>query len=269
VLALGGGVTGDLAGFVGATFLRGVPVVQLPTSLVAMIDSSVGGKTGVDVPAGKNLVGAFHPPRLVVADTATIGTLPRTERAEGLVEAVKHGAILDRAYLDRLEGDLGALLEASPAATTDAVVRSVEIKAHVVSEDEREAGLREVLNFGHTLGHALEAAADYRLAHGGAVAIGMVLEARLGEALGVTRAGVADHLARIVVRLGLSLEPPSGIDRGAVLGFVRADKKARQGRARYVLLEELGRVARDGGRWSREVPDRAVEGVLRAWTEEA
>jgi 3-dehydroquinate synthase len=267
VLALGGGVTGDLAGFVGATYLRGVPVVQLPTSLVAMIDSSVGGKTGVDVPAGKNLVGAFHPPRLVVADTATIGTLPRAERAQGLVEAVKHGAILDRAYLDRLEGDLDALLEAAPAATTDAVVRSVEIKARVVSEDEREAGLREVLNFGHTLGHALEAAADYALPHGHAVAIGMVLEARLGQNLGVTRTGVADHLARIVERLGLSLTPPAGIDRNAVLGFTRADKKARGGRARYVLLEELGRLARDGARWAREVPDRAVEAVLGNWTE--
>jgi 3-dehydroquinate synthase len=269
VLALGGGVTGDLAGFVGATYLRGVPVVQLPTSLVAMVDSSVGGKTGVDAPAGKNLVGAFHPPRLVVADTATIATLPRAERAQGLVEAVKHGAILDLGYLGRLEADLAALLDAEPAATTGAVVRSVELKAHVVSEDEREAGLREVLNFGHTIGHALEAAADYRLAHGSAVAVGMVLEARLGEELGVTRAGAATRLARIVERLGLSLAPPQHLDRDAVLGFVRADKKARQGRARYVLLEELGRVARDGGRWSREVPDRAVEGVLRAWTEEA
>jgi 3-dehydroquinate synthase len=267
VLALGGGVTGDLAGFVAATYLRGVPVVQLPTSVVAMVDSSVGGKTGVDVPAGKNLVGAFHPPRLVVADTATIATLPRAERAQGLVEAVKHGAILDRAYLDRLEGDLDALLEGAPGATTDAVARSVEIKAHVVGEDEREAGLREVLNFGHTLGHALEAAADYRLSHGGAVAIGMVLEARLGERIGVTGAGVSEHLARIVERLGLSLAAPAGIDRDAVLGFVRADKKARQGRARYVLLERLGGVARDGGRWSREVPDRTVEAVLRDWTE--
>jgi 3-dehydroquinate synthase len=269
VLALGGGVTGDLAGFVAATYLRGVPVVQLPTSLVAMVDSSVGGKTGVDVPAGKNLVGAFHAPRLVVADTATVATLPRSERAQGLVEAVKHGAILDLAYLDRIEAEAAPLLDAAPAATTDVVVRSVEIKAQVVSEDEREAGLREVLNFGHTLGHALEAAAGYRLPHGSAVAIGMVLEARLGEELGVTRAGASARLARIVQGLGLSLAPPPQLDRDEVIAFVRADKKARHGRARYVLLEELGRVARDGGGWSREVPDGSVEGVLGAWMKDS
>ncbi|MSR36492.1 MAG: 3-dehydroquinate synthase [Gemmatimonadetes bacterium] len=265
VLALGGGVTGDLAGFVAASYLRGIPVVQLPTSIVAMVDSSVGGKTGVDVPAGKNLVGAFHPPRLVVADTSTVATLPRTERAQGLVEAVKHGAIVDLAYLDRLEADLESLLDGAPPATTDAVVRSVEIKAHVVSEDEREAGLREVLNFGHTLGHALEAAADYRLPHGSAVAVGMVLEARLGETLGITRAGAAERLAAVARRLGLSLAPPPDLDHDAVIGFVRADKKARHGRARYVLLEELGRVAREQGRWSREVPEEAVADVLRGW----
>ncbi len=268
VIALGGGVTGDLAGFVAATYLRGIPVVQLPTSVVAMVDAAVGGKTGVDVPAGKNLIGAFHPPRLVVADTATVATLPRAERAQGLVEAIKHGAIVDAAYLDRLDADLPALLDGEPGVLTHAVVRSVEIKAGVVSEDEREGGLREILNFGHTLGHGLEAAADYRLPHGNAVAIGMVLEARLGEELGVTQPGTAERLARIVERLGLPLHPPSGLDRKAVLEFVRADKKARRGRARYVLLEQLGRVAK-AERWSREVPDRTVESVLEGWGEGA
>lgn len=267
VLALGGGVTGDLAGFVAATYLRGIPVVQLPTSMVAMVDSSIGGKTGIDVPSGKNLVGAFHPPRLVVADTATLATLPRAERAQGLVEAIKHGAILDRAYLDRLEEELDALLDAAPAETSDAVLRSVEIKARVVTEDEHEAGLREVLNFGHTIGHALEAAADFQLPHGTAVAMGMVLEARLGEELRITRPGTADRLARLLARLALPLAAPQRLDVGAVLGFTRADKKARQGRARYVLIEELGAVSRDeGGRWSRDVPDRVVEAVLQRWS---
>ena len=267
VVALGGGVTGDLAGFVAATYLRGVPVAQVPTSLVAMVDSSVGGKTGVDVPAGKNLVGAFHPPRLVVADTAVTATLPRGERAQGLVEAVKHGAILDEAYLRRLEADLGGLLEGEVGPTTAAVARSVEIKARVVEEDEREGGLRQVLNFGHTLGHGLEAAADYGLPHGSAVGIGMVLEARLGEALGVTRPGTAERLARIVVSLGLPVTVPSPPAPEDVLRFVRADKKGREGRPRYVLLESLGRVAREDG-WSREVPDGPVAGVLRDWAEE-
>jgi 3-dehydroquinate synthase len=264
VLALGGGVTGDLAGFVAATYLRGVPVVQIPTSLVAMVDSAVGGKTGVDAPAGKNLVGAFHPPRLVVADTDTIASLPRAERAQGLVEAVKHGAIVDAAYLDSLEANLPALLDGDADVTTRAVLRSVSIKAQVVSEDERESGVREILNFGHTLGHALEAGADYLLPHGTAVGMGMVLEARLGEALGVTRSGTADRLAGIVVKLGLPLSPESPAERGAILGFVRSDKKARQGRARYVLLEELGRVARADG-WSREVPEKEVEMLLEDW----
>ena len=264
LVALGGGVTGDLAGFVAATFLRGVPIVQLPTSLVAMMDSAVGGKTGVDVPAGKNLVGAFHPPRLVVADTATIATLPPSERAQGLVEAVKHGAIADAAYLQRLEEDLPELLEGEPQATTAAVLRSVEIKAHVVSEDEREAGLREILNFGHTLGHALEAASDYGLPHGTAVAMGMVLEARLGEALGVTAPGTSARLERIVARLGLPTEPFQALSREGVLAFVSSDKKARKGRARCVLLERIGGVAGGGG-WSRELPDDAVGAVLDVW----
>ena len=264
VLALGGGVTGDLAGFVAATYLRGVPVVQVPTSLVAMVDSAVGGKTGVDAPAGKNLVGAFHPPRLVVADTATIASLPRSERAQGLVEAVKHGAIVDATYLDDLEADLLALLDGDANVTTQAVLRSVAIKAQVVGEDERESGVREILNFGHTLGHALEAGADYLLPHGTAVGMGMVLEARLGEALGVTRTGTANRLAGIVVQLGLPLSPESPTARDTVLGFVRSDKKARRGRVRYVLLEELGRVARAEG-WSREVPDEEVESLLESW----
>ncbi|HCR04652.1 MAG TPA: 3-dehydroquinate synthase, partial [Gemmatimonadetes bacterium] len=229
-----------------------------------MVDAAVGGKTGVDVPAGKNLVGAFSPPRLVVADTATIGSLPRTERAQGLVEAVKHGAIVDASYLDVLEADLPALLDGDADVTTRAVLRSVAIKAQVVSEDERETGLREILNFGHTLGHALEAAADYALPHGTAVGMGMVLEARLGESLGVTRSGTADHLASIVVQLGLPLSPKSPTGRDAILGFVRSDKKARQGRARYVLLEVLGRVARAEG-WSREIPDQEVESILEDW----
>lgn len=261
VVAVGGGVTGDLAGFVGATYLRGVPVVQVPTSLVAMIDASVGGKTGVDVPAGKNLVGAFHPPRAVVADPGVIRTLPRGERAQGLAEAVKHGAIVDREYLDFLRDRADALLDAEPAALLDAVHRSVEIKADVVSRDEREGGLRKVLNFGHTLGHALEAATDFRLSHGSAVAVGMVLEARLGERLGRTEPGTADRLARIVHAFDLPSRPPPEVDPDEVLRFTSMDKKGRAGEARYVLLARPGKVAR-GDDWSHVVPRSAVREVL-------
>lgn len=261
VVALGGGVTGDLAGFVAATYLRGIPLVQVPTSMVAMVDASVGGKTGVDVRAGKNLVGAFHAPRVVVADPETTRTLPREERAQGLAEAVKHGAILDDAYFERLHEDASGLLAGDVDATRATVLRSVELKARIVGEDERESGLREILNFGHTLGHAFEAAAGYAIGHGSAVAAGMVLEARLGEELGVTRGGTADRLAQTLSRFGLGSVPTHAVDEGAVLGFLGADKKARRGRPRYVLLERVGAVDHGPG-WSREVPDGAVAQLL-------
>ena len=261
MVAVGGGVTGDLAGFVAATYLRGIPVVQVPTSLVAMIDASVGGKTGVDVAAGKNLVGAFHPPRVVVADPATIATLPRPERAQGLAEAVKHGAILDREYLSGLARDADALMGAEVEAVRAAVLRSVELKARVVSEDEREAGVRQILNFGHTLGHALEAASGYAVGHGSAVATGMVLEAELGERVGVTEAGTGAELRRVLAAFGLG--GPLGIRAplDEVAGYLGADKKARSGRPRFVLLERPGAASPEGG-WSREVDDGLVRAVL-------
>lgn len=264
VVAVGGGVTGDLAGFVAATLMRGVPVVQVPTSLVAMIDASVGGKTGVDTPAGKNLVGAFHPPRLVVADPEVVGTLPREERAQGLAEALKHGAILDREYFEALVDRAEALLDADPGLLEDVVVRSVELKGDVVGRDEREGGLREILNFGHTVGHALEAASEYRLPHGSAVAIGMVLEARLGESLGVTEAGTAERLAEAVRRFELPAGPreaPASGGEGA-LAFLGRDKKVREGRVRCVLLTELGRVSGDGRSWSTPVERSVLAEVL-------
>ncbi len=263
VVAVGGGVTGDLAGFVAATFMRGIPLVMVPTSLVAMIDSSVGGKVGVDVPHGKNLVGAFHPPRLVVVDPEVAVTLPRAERAQGLAEAVKHGAILDPVYLADLEDDIPCVMNGEVRATARVVVRSIEIKADIVSKDERESGLRQVLNFGHTLGHALEAASGYTVPHGSCVALGMVLEARLGERLGVTEPGTADLLARLVRLLELSLSLPPGLDPEEVLAFTRSDKKGRAGRPRYVLLAAPGRVAGKGEEWAREVPEETVLEVLR------
>ncbi|HSG48273.1 MAG TPA: 3-dehydroquinate synthase, partial [Longimicrobiales bacterium] len=215
VVAVGGGVVGDLAGFVAATFMRGIPVVQLPTSLLAMIDASVGGKTGVDTRAGKNLVGAFHPPSLVLVDPQVIATLPREERAQGLVEAVKHGAILDEGYGDQVAGLAPAILAGDPDAVQGVVHRSVEIKAQVVGDDEHEAGLREILNFGHTVGHALERAGGYSLSHGTAVAQGMLWEARLGVALGVTAPGTEERLRAWLEPLGIDLDP-GPLDAGAL-----------------------------------------------------
>jgi 3-dehydroquinate synthase len=267
VVALGGGVTGDLAGFVAATYMRGIPVVQIPTSLVAMIDASVGGKTGVDVPAGKNLAGAFHPPAFVLADPDLTGTLPRRERAQGLVEALKHGAILDSAYFEALLADAGALLDGDPGATEGAVRRSVEIKAGVVSRDEREGGLRQVLNFGHTLGHALEADSHYRMPHGTAVARGMVLEARLGERLGVTEAGSAHRIAEGVRALEIDPDTPpvDGATLERLLGLMRRDKKVRGGEIRTVLLSEVGQASPEDG-WSRAVPETTLRSLLQEET---
>jgi 3-dehydroquinate synthase len=261
VVAVGGGVTGDLAGFVAATFMRGVPLVQVPTSMVAMIDSSVGGKTGVDVPEGKNLVGVFHSPRLVVVDPEVATTLSPEERAQGLAEAIKHGAILDPVYLADLEGDIPAVMAGEVGAIGRVVVRSIEIKAEVVSKDERESGLRKILNFGHTIGHAIESTAGYSLPHGTCIALGMILEARVGEALGVTKEGTSRRLARLVDLLDLPTRVPTGLDVERILAFTRTDKKGRGGTPRYVLLTHPGQVAQ-GEDWAREVPEEVVRSVL-------
>lgn len=260
VIAVGGGVTTDLAGFVAATFLRGVPVVQVPTSYLAMIDASVGGKTGVDVRWGKNLVGAFHPPRLVVADPEALATLPLAERGQGLVEAFKHGAILDAGYFASLEENVADLLAAEPDEAGPAVRRSVELKAAVVSEDEFEGGYRQILNFGHTLGHALEAASAYRMGHGTAVALGMLLEARLGERMGVTEPRTCERLQGALESL---LGPLEGTetDPEAAVRYLRTDKKVRGGRPRVVLLRRLGEVDPGQG-WSHEVAEETLAEAL-------
>ena len=262
IVALGGGVTGDLAGFVAATFMRGIPVVQVPTSIVAMVDSAVGGKTGVDTAKGKNLVGAFHPPARVVVDPAAVKTLPRPQRAEGLAEAVKHGAIVDLEYMRQLAASAEELLAGKVDAVHAMVVRSIQIKAEVVSRDEREGGVREILNFGHTIGHALEAASDFGLSHGEAVAAGMVLEARLGETLGGTPEGTARDLSTVLEAVELPVVPAMGLSPERVLSFVRADKKARDGRPRFVLLGSLGSIWKDGDRWSHAVDASALRDLL-------
>ena len=262
VVALGGGVVGDLAGFVAATFMRGVPVVQCPTSLLAMIDASVGGKTGVDTPTGKNLVGAFHSPAAVLADVETLRTLPAAHRRAGLAEAIKHGVIADAEYFHRLDANLPALLECEPEVTLDAVARSVEIKADVVRADAREQGLRKTLNFGHTLGHAIELASGYTLLHGDAVAIGMVLEARLAERLGAARSGTAEEIEQVLRRAGLPVAKPAAIGASVVLDATRHDKKARGGAVEYALPARIGVMAGADRGWALEVDDGLVREVL-------
>jgi 3-dehydroquinate synthase len=263
VVALGGGVVGDLAGFVAATFMRGVPVVQLPTSLLAMIDASVGGKTGVDTPAGKNLVGAFHPPALVLSDPSALATLPPEQLRSGLAEAIKHGVIADERYFERVVNDLPALL-AEPAGPEmlGLIARSVEIKAAVVASDEREGGVRKTLNFGHTLGHAIESESGYRLLHGEAVAIGMVLESALAERVGVADAGTARRVRDAVKRAGLPASCPEELSADRVVAATRSDKKARRGTAEFALPRRVGAMAGQETNWSVRVDEGAVLAVL-------
>jgi 3-dehydroquinate synthase len=263
VIAFGGGVPGDLGGFVAASYMRGLPLVQLPTTLLAMIDSSVGGKTGVDVPAGKNLVGAFHQPQVVIADPDLLATLPDEHVRAGLGEAVKHGAIADAEYLDWIEASAAPLLAGDPEALTQLIVRSVEIKAEIVTRDETESGPRKLLNFGHTIGHAVEALSGYALLHGEAVSIGMVEEARIGERIGITAAGTAARLRRVLTRLGLPTSLPVEMGVDDVIDWTRTDKKAREGRVQYALIESIGApaVGRDG-RYGSAVADETVTEVL-------
>lgn len=268
VVAVGGGITGDVAGFVAATCLRGLRVVHVPTSVVAMVDSSVGGKTGVDVPAGKNLVGAFHPPSLVVVDPETTRTLPRSQRAAGLAEVVKHGAILDRDHLEAVQASAERLLDGDPEALGGIVHRSVAIKADVVGRDEKEGGLRKILNFGHTIAHALEAVSGYRLSHGVAVAMGMVAEARLGEELGITELGTVRAVESALSSLELPVRLPAGLEPQAVVERTRTDKKGEGGEARYVLLRRPGQVDPGDG-WVHQIPEPVVEAVLRELAEGA
>lgn len=263
VIALGGGVIGDLAGFVAATFMRGVPVVQIPTSLLAMVDASVGGKTAVDVRAGKNLVGAFHEPAAVLVDPSVLRTLPVADLRAGAAEILKHGAIADAAHFEDALRSLPHLLtNPADAAWSPLIARSIEIKASVVRRDPREQDLRKILNFGHTLGHAIEAATDFRLRHGHAVAIGMVLESRLAERIGVAVSGTAARILEGVRAAELPSERPADIARERVIDATHADKKARQGQTEYALPARIGEMATSDGEWTIRVSDEMVREIL-------
>jgi 3-dehydroquinate synthase len=261
IIALGGGVAGDLAGFVASTYLRGVPYLQVPTTLLAMVDASVGGKTGVDTAKGKNLVGSFHPPAAVIADPQTLVTLPERDYRAGLAEAVKHGLIADRDYFEWIEKHSSELARRDGGALTRLVRRSVEIKAEVVSQDEREAGRRAILNAGHTIAHALEQVSRYEMPHGEAVAVGLVLESRLAEHLGVTEPGLQPRLALLLSRLQLPVALPPGIDLQALVGSMLADKKNRAGEIHFALPASVGRMSETEG-WTTAVPERVIEKIL-------
>jgi len=263
VIALGGGVVGDVAGFVAATYLRGIPYVQVPTTLLAMLDSSIGGKTAVDVPSGKNLIGAFHQPCLVVADLEVLRSLPRRELAAGLAEAIKHGVIADAAYFETLEATHARLLGGDLEVLEPVVARSVEIKAEVVAGDEREGGRRAILNFGHTVAHAIEATSQYAILHGDAVAIGMVTEARIAEALGLAPPETSARIARLVTHCGLPRERPLGAGVEALVAAMYHDKKTRDGVVRFSLPRAIGAMRGDArAGWTVAAPLDVVRAAL-------
>ncbi len=242
LLALGGGVVGDLAGFAAATYLRGIPYLQLPTTLLAQVDSSVGGKTGIDHPRGKNLIGAFYQPRAVLIDVSTLRTLPRRQLLAGFAEVAKYGAILDAELFALLEQKLAQFLALEAEVVTQVIRRCCELKAAVVERDEREAGERAVLNFGHTIGHALESITSYqRFLHGEAVAIGMVAEARVSAALGLCPLEVVTRLRSLLERAGLPVNLPDDVDRAQLAAAIELDKKVQGGRVKFVALEALGK----------------------------
>lgn len=267
VVAFGGGVTTDLAGFAAATYLRGVPFVAVPTTLLAAVDASVGGKTGLNTPRGKNLVGAIHPPAAVLADTRFLATLPAAEFRNGLAEAVKMAATLDASAFSFLEEAREAVAARAPEAVARTIALSVRLKASVVARDEREAGLRQVLNFGHTVGHGLESASGYRLAHGAAVAIGMVAESRMARAAGRLGEEAESRLTALLGAFGLPRRAPSDLAREAVLRAMGSDKKTVGGEARFVTLEDIGRVRRRGEsgetRYSHPMPESAASAGLK------
>ncbi|MBN8491284.1 MAG: 3-dehydroquinate synthase [Burkholderiales bacterium] len=258
LFALGGGVVGDMTGFAAACYMRGVPFVQVPTTLLAQVDSSVGGKTAINHPAGKNMIGAFYQPQRVVCDLDTLRTLPPRELSAGLAEVIKYGPIADMDFLGWIESNLQALLAREPTALAHAVQRSCEIKAWVVGQDERESGLRAILNFGHTFGHAIEAGLGYGdWLHGEAVGCGMVMAADLSARLGLVTEAFSARLQRLIARAGLPVRGPDlGSDR--YLELMRVDKKAQGGEIRFVLIDGPGRAV------LRAVPDATVRQVLAA-----
>ncbi|MGL4437613.1 MAG: 3-dehydroquinate synthase [Giesbergeria sp.] len=262
LFALGGGVVGDMTGFAAASYMRGVPFVQVPTTLLAQVDSSVGGKTGINHPLGKNMIGAFYQPRLVVCDLATLDTLPERELSAGLAEVIKYGPIVDMEFMAWQEGAMEALRARDRAALAHAVRRSCEIKAWVVGQDERESGLRAILNFGHTFGHAIEAGMGYGVwLHGEAVGAGMVMAAELSMRMGLVDQAFVQRLRSLIARAGLPVKAPvldAADNAGRYLELMRVDKKAESGEIRFVLIDGPGKAV------LRAAPDALVRDVINA-----
>jgi 3-dehydroquinate synthase len=258
VVALGGGVIGDLAGFAASVYMRGIPVVQIPTTLLAQVDAAIGGKTAVNLAAGKNLVGTFHQPRLVIADTSLLQTLPQRELRAGLFEVIKCGAIRDAALFRTMERDVTSLLAGREAALARVIAAAVKVKAGVVADDEKESDLRRILNFGHTIGHALEAATGYRaLLHGEAVGLGMIAAAEIGVNVGVTPENVAERIIGCVLQYGPL--PKVQASPAKVFRMIRSDKKTVSAKPHFVLVGQVGSTV-----IRNNVPDEVIQSAIRS-----
>jgi len=259
ILGLGGGVIGDLAGYVAATFMRGLPIVQVPTTLLAQVDSSVGGKVAVNLPQGKNLVGSFYQPLLVYIDLTVLNTLPAEEMEAGLAEVIKYGVILDKNFFEYLERNIGRLRGLEFRVLEGVVSRCCTLKAIVVEKDEREKGLRSILNFGHTLGHALEALSEYKeYKHGQAVAIGMVGACRIAERMGLLKTEARERIEHLIGEAGLPRRIETELSIEGIIQVLSLDKKVRAGKVRFVLPERIGRVVvRD------DIPEQIVRDVVQ------
>lgn len=258
IIALGGGVTGDLAGFLASAYMRGIPFIQVPTSLLAQVDSSVGGKTGVDLPEGKNLIGAFYQPQAVYIDIDVLKTLPREELLGGLAEVIKYGVIRDADFFTFLEEYRRKILRLEPDVIEKMIIRCCEIKAEVVEADEREGGLRKILNYGHTIGHAVEGASNYQLIHGLAVAVGMIAASRLSNMRETLSGKDSERIYSVISAYGMPVSVPDHLDRQLIKRYLKTDKKAVSGKVFYILPEAIGSTY-----ITDEITERMVDAVLQ------
>lgn len=267
IIAFGGGVTGDIAGFVAATYMRAIPYVQVPTTLLAMADSSVGGKTGIDVPAGKNLVGAFYQPKAVFIDPLYLESLPKRQVRAGMAEVIKHAVVADPGLFNRLSRNAAELLEAGPDAMEPLLAKNCSIKAGIVSRDEREGNLRQVLNFGHTVGHAMEKLSGYRILHGEAVAAGMAVEVEIARRMKLISAEEAEKITGLLKKFRFSLRLPENADIEDFPEAMRLDKKSRKQRLRMALPEKIGKIHKaPDGQWTVSPPMSVVRAALKKFS---
>jgi len=262
VIALGGGVVGDMAGYVAATYTRGLPYVQIPTTLVACVDSSIGGKTAVDTPHGKNLIGSFHQPWRVYVDVKTLSTLGEKEIREGLAEVIKYGVISDGSLFSYVENNLDKIFSYDNQALTHIVRRGCEIKAHVVERDEKESDLRKVLNFGHTVGHAVENLSDYTISHGQAISIGMVAEGKLALEMGLWKREEFKRLTTLLEKAGLRTKIPDENDIKDIINTMKLDKKSRAGRIEMVLPRAIGQMSKSQDGYAQKIDESFIKKVL-------